>query len=60
MKLPLRYREILLLEVHYKLTVQEMAKILDIAEGTVKSRLHRARNQLSALLQRASNGGVDL
>lgn len=60
LKLPLPYREVLLLEVHYQLTVQEMAKMLDIAEGTVKSRLHRARKKLSTLLQSTSNGGIDL
>ncbi|TFE24905.1 sigma-70 family RNA polymerase sigma factor [Cohnella luojiensis] len=60
MKLPIRFREVLLLDAHYQLTVLEMAKILDIAEGTVKSRLHRARKKLSVLLLSNSEGGTDL
>ncbi|WP_368859060.1 sigma-70 family RNA polymerase sigma factor [Cohnella sp. GbtcB17] len=59
MKLPLRYREVLLLEIHYQLSIQEMAKMLDVAEGTIKSRLHRARKRLSTLLQLESEGGID-
>ncbi|WP_054028402.1 RNA polymerase sigma factor [Bacillus sp. FJAT-28004] len=57
MKLPLRYREVLLLEVHYQLSIQEMASMLHVAEGTIKSRLHRARKKISILLQSESKGG---
>ncbi|MBN2584415.1 MAG: RNA polymerase sigma factor [Planctomycetes bacterium] len=32
-------------------TVNEMAAILDVAEGTVKSRLHRARAELKKLME---------
>lgn len=60
MKLSLRFREVLLLDAHYQLTVQEIAAILDIAEGTVKSRLHRARKKLSILLLSDSEGGIHL
>jgi len=57
MKLPLRYREVLLLEIHYQLSIQEMASMLQVAEGTIKSRLHRARKKISSFLQRESKGG---
>jgi RNA polymerase sigma-70 factor, ECF subfamily len=43
LQLPARYREVLLLEAHYGLSMKEMAGILGIQEGTVKSRLSRAR-----------------
>ncbi|MGO4345645.1 sigma-70 family RNA polymerase sigma factor [Paenibacillus sp. MCAF9] len=57
MKLPLRYREVLILEIHYQLSMQEMASMLQLAEGTVKSRLHRARKKMASLLQSDSKGG---
>ncbi|GAA3403092.1 RNA polymerase sigma factor [Paenibacillus hodogayensis] len=41
--LPGKYREVLILEAHYGLTYREMAELLGVSEGTVKSRLHRAR-----------------
>ena len=36
-------------------TYEEMAKILDIPIGTVRSRLHRARNLLKEKLKRYAN-----
>lgn len=44
--LPQRYREILILHAHYGLTHSELSELLSISNGTVKSRLHRARNKL--------------
>ncbi|QNK59678.1 RNA polymerase sigma factor [Paenibacillus sp. PAMC21692] len=41
--LPLKHREVLILEVRYGLSIADIANLLCIAEGTVKSRLHRAR-----------------
>jgi RNA polymerase sigma-70 factor (ECF subfamily) len=40
------------LELHYLagLKVAEIARVLEIPPGTVKSRLHRARNQLAQIL----------
>jgi RNA polymerase sigma-70 factor (ECF subfamily) len=43
MSLSPKYREILILHAHYQLKTKEMAAILNISEGTVKSRLHHAR-----------------
>lgn len=38
-----KFREVLLLEAHYGLSMKEIAEMLGISEGTVKSRLYRAR-----------------
>ncbi|MEX2169176.1 MAG: sigma-70 family RNA polymerase sigma factor [Pirellulales bacterium] len=47
-KLPLPQRELLTLYLYYleELTVDEVARVLDIPAGTVKSRLHHVRNLL--------------
>lgn len=57
MRLPLKFREVLLLDSHYEASIQEMAHMLGISEGTVKSRLHRARKKLTALLAGDDDGG---
>lgn len=43
MSLPDKLREALVLDLQHGLSVQEIAALLRIPEGTVKSRLHRAR-----------------
>ncbi|WP_338044829.1 RNA polymerase sigma factor [Paenibacillus lignilyticus] len=43
LKLPQKLREVLLMNSHYGLSMQEMADMLHVSVGTVKSRLHRAR-----------------
>lgn len=43
MALPRKLRETLLLHAHHGLSHREIADLLGISEGTVKSRLHRAR-----------------
>ncbi|WP_245850917.1 RNA polymerase sigma factor [Paenibacillus herberti] len=50
--LPLKYREVLILDYHYGLSNQEIAQLSGIAEGTVKSRIHRAKKKLAAHLGR--------
>jgi RNA polymerase sigma-70 factor (ECF subfamily) len=47
LKLPIKYREVLILDAKYELTTREMAEILNVSEGTVKSRLSRARQKMS-------------
>jgi RNA polymerase sigma-70 factor (ECF subfamily) len=47
MKLPLKFREIILLNYHYELSSKEMGQLLRISEVTVKSRLHRARKRMT-------------
>jgi RNA polymerase sigma-70 factor (ECF subfamily) len=54
LKLPVKYREIILLEAHYEYTELEMAQILGVSRGTVKSRLHRARAKVETAIKEAN------
>lgn len=49
--LPTIFREVLLLDIQHEMTIQEMAGVLGVSEGTVKSRLHRARAKVLKKLQ---------
>lgn len=46
--LPCKYREVIILYAHYQLTMKEIAEMLGVSEGTVKSRLFHARRKLAA------------
>jgi RNA polymerase sigma-70 factor (ECF subfamily) len=48
--LRLEYREAITLRYQQDLTVEEIAEVLDVPEGTVKTYLHRGRKQLAELL----------
>lgn len=50
-KLPQNHREIILLRDVNELSYEEIATAMCISEGTVKSRLSRARSRLQALLK---------
>lgn len=52
MTLPVKYREVIILSAHYQLSMREMAAVLALSEGTVKSRLHHARVKLLNLKER--------
>ncbi|WP_027086635.1 RNA polymerase sigma factor [Cohnella panacarvi] len=41
-----KYREVLLLEIRHGLSIAEISILLGVPEGTVKSRLHRARQAM--------------
>jgi len=47
LELPRKLREALLLYAHYGLSMKEIAELLKVSEGTVKSRLHRARTAVN-------------
>lgn len=51
MQLPETYRSVLVLRHYENLKFREIAEVLDIPEGTVKSRMTEAINQLSRLLR---------
>jgi RNA polymerase sigma-70 factor (ECF subfamily) len=51
MRLPIKYREILLLDAKHQLSGKEISSLLNISEGTVKSRLHRARQAVAKVLK---------
>lgn len=53
-QLPHRSREALLLVGAEGMTYEEVARVQGVAVGTIKSRVHRARTQLAALLQMKS------
>jgi len=50
--LPRRYREAVILYYYEEMDVAEISGVLSTPEGTVKSRLSRARKQLSKTLER--------
>jgi RNA polymerase sigma-70 factor, ECF subfamily len=49
-QLPYGQREVLVLTFYHQLTGPEIAEVLSISEGTVKSRLHRAKDNLKGIL----------
>ncbi len=55
-RLPAPHREILVLVFYHHLTLQEVADVLGIALGTVKSRLHRAKDAMRRELRREGSG----
>ncbi|MFD2332590.1 RNA polymerase sigma factor [Cohnella sp. GCM10020058] len=50
LKLPVKSREILILHAKYQLSISEIAHLLDISEGAVRSRLFAARKKMNARL----------
>ena len=51
MELPDKYKDILLCVYFQEMSIAESAKILNIAEGTAKSRLSRAKEKLKLCLE---------
>ncbi|KIL35102.1 hypothetical protein SD71_07025 [Cohnella kolymensis] len=47
MNLPVKYREVLVLHAKNELSQKEIAQLLGVSEGTVKSRLSRARQKVN-------------
>ena len=53
-QLPVDQRAVVVLRYHLDWSVEDVAAALDIAPGTVKSRLHRALQKLATLLEAPS------
>lgn len=51
LSLPVKLREVLSLDLRQELSVAEMAELLGIPEGTVKSRLYRARQKVEEAMK---------
>ncbi|WP_201317596.1 RNA polymerase sigma factor [Paenibacillus sp. EPM92] len=51
LELPTKLREVLLLHAHHQLSYVEIAELLGISVGTMKSRLSRARAKISQQLE---------
>lgn len=60
LKLPPRYKEVILLFYYEDLTYEEIAQILNIPKGTVQSRLARGREKLKKMMEERGefNGGT--
>lgn len=48
-QLPIKYREVLILFAHNQLSMKEISNLLEVSEGTVKSRLHHARLKMAKI-----------
>ena len=58
-QLPDHQREVLVLVFYHQLSEAEVADVLDIAPGTVKSRLHRGKEALRRALEHAIHNEVN-
>ena len=59
LKMPKQHQEVLILYYYDEFSTKEIAKILDIPQGTVKSRLARGRKQLKDLLEMEGEGAYE-
>ena len=59
LRMPKQYQEVLILYYYDEFSTKEIAKILDIPQGTVKSRLARGRKQLKDLLEMEGEGAYE-
>ena len=55
-KLPTVFREVILLHYYQDLGIAEIAQLLNLPEGTISSRLSRARKKLESLLKEEATG----
>ena len=55
-RLPAPFRETILLHYYQGLGIAEIAQMLNLPEGTISSRLSRARKKLEALLKEEATG----
>lgn len=57
LSLPSPYKEVVILYYYQEFDTGAIANILGIAEGTVRSRLYRAREKIKAEMDRSENNG---
>ena len=50
-KLPPKYREVILLKYHHEYTYEEMSKLLNVEQATLRKRIERAKVALSKILE---------
>ena len=55
--LPKVYREVVYLYYYDSLTIEEIAKVLDVPVNTVKTRLRRAKQRLESMIKGAELNG---
>lgn len=53
-KLPEEFRTVMVFRIVEEMSVEEVAKVLNISEGTVKSRLSRAKDKMKEILKNDS------
>ncbi len=53
--LPMKYRTVIILYYFQDLKINEIAKLLELKEGTIKSRLYKARISLNRILTKQNN-----
>ena len=59
-RLPERYRSVVIMKYFDDMKISEIARTLDIPEGTVKAYLSRARNELRLYLKEDYLGGLSV
>ena len=63
LKLPVHYREVIILFYFKEMSTKEIAEVLNIFEGTVRTRLNRAREKLKRMMEHLvsdhDKGGLD-
>jgi RNA polymerase sigma-70 factor, ECF subfamily len=55
-QLPANYRQVMMLFYMEDRSYEEVARMLDLPVGTVKTHLHRARQQLATMIKEADSG----
>ncbi|MFC0331468.1 RNA polymerase sigma factor [Paenibacillus sepulcri] len=59
LRLPVKYREVLVLRAHYGLSMEEIGQTLGLSVSAVKSRLYKARRKMSQLMKSGGHEGSE-
>ncbi|MBO7743563.1 RNA polymerase sigma factor [Paenibacillus sp. MWE-103] len=59
LRLPVKYREVLILRARYELSMEEIGRTLGLTVSAVKSRLFKARRKMSRLLEIGGHEGSE-